>query len=101
MPTDDLRRRVALDPLCSGIPGGHVAEWVELKDRVIDHGLDQLAIAPLPIEKLFMGSLTFGNVSRDLGAADHFTGLIADGLDDDRWPETVAVLADPPSFGAD
>lgn len=48
-----------------------------------------------------MGFLTFGNISRDLGEADHFAGLIADGIDDDRCPETASVLADSPSFGAE
>jgi hypothetical protein len=71
MPTDNLRRRVSLNTLRSGIPGCHVAERIELKDRVIDHGLDQLAVAPLTIEKLLVGLLPLGDVSCDLARSVH------------------------------
>ena len=42
--SDDFFRRITLDVLGPGIPGGDVARRIELEDRIIDDRFDQLPI---------------------------------------------------------
>ena len=41
---DDFVGSVAFDALGAGIPGGDVAVFIKLKDRIIDHRIDELPV---------------------------------------------------------
>ena len=96
--SDDLLLGVALDPLRPGIPVGHAPVRIEHVDGVVGHPLDEQTKALLALPQRVLRLLALGQVAGDLGKADQFARLIADGVDDDVGPETGPVLAHPPAL---
>src|SRR5579871_6395018 len=58
MLTNDLVRCVALDALGPGIPANDVALFVQLEDRIIDNGVDELSILRLTFCQVLFDSAT-------------------------------------------
>ena len=70
MPTDRLVGAVALDALRADVPGGDPSVDIQLEDGIVDHRLDEAAIAPLALQQAGLRLLPLRNVSRHLGEAD-------------------------------
>src|SRR5689334_18700257 len=90
---------VALDTRRSRIPGGDPALSVQLENSVVDHRLDETAIAPLALQQGRLCSLVLGEVARHLREAHQLAIAVLNGIDHNGRPKTAAVFADSPAFG--
>src|SRR3984885_871601 len=95
---DDLGRRVALDPLGAGVPGGYPAVGIEHKDCVIGDAFDQKPKAFFASAQVFFVAASLRQVARDLGEPYKLTLGISQGRDDYVRPEQASVLPDAPPF---
>ena len=98
MLSDDFVRRVALDALSSRIPCRDVSLRIELKDRVIDNRLDQLAVASFASQQIFVCLLPFGDVASDFGKANQFAVFVTDRVEDHKRPKVTPILAYSPAL---
>src|SRR4029079_1222122 len=99
MPTDDLLRGIALDPLAAEVPVRDAAFRIEHVDRVIGDTLHQDAKTLLALAQRGLRADPLRHVASDLGEGDRLTVLVADRVDHDTGPEARAVLAHAPAFG--
>src|SRR5579863_9769423 len=98
MLADDFVSVVAFDALRAPVPGEDVAVRVELKNRVIDNRIDQLAKAGLALIKTFAGPKTFGYIAGDLGVTDEVAFIVEDGVQNGHRPKERPVLANTPAL---
>jgi hypothetical protein len=95
---DDLGVLVALDALGARVPGRDDAIGIELEDRIVDDGLDQMAEAAFALEQLLLFETPLRHVAGDLGEPDQPAVGVADGVDDGQRPESRAIAAHAPAL---
>jgi hypothetical protein len=76
MLADDFIGCVALDALCTWVPGRGNPILVKLKDRVVDDGLDKPAITPFAFQQILLRLLPLGDVTSNLCKSDDFAAFI-------------------------
>ena len=81
--TDDLIGHVALNTFCTNIPCRDDAVLIELKDRIIDHRLHEVAEATFTFELPVLLQFALCHVARHHSKTDELTVVVAHGVDHD------------------
>src|SRR5260370_40167884 len=63
-------------------------------------GIELLRLSQLPLHlfHILLSFAAFGNIPRDLGKAEKFIVIVANGVDDNARPKERAIFADAPTL---
>src|ERR1700751_3579786 len=98
MAPDNLRRGITLEALGTGVPGSHVARWIEHEDGVVAGILEDKAKALLAEAQSFLHFLSESDVAHD--CQDETSLLRVHGTEHDVDRKLSPVLTETQEFEA-
>ncbi len=98
MLTDDLRGRVALDPLCALIPARDTPFVVKHVDRIVRDAFNKQTKLFLALLERDFRLAPLRQIACDLRKTDELAVRCNHGIDDDMRPEARSVFSYAPAF---